>query len=80
MFRESGIYDYLHKIGYNPLRIGPDIEEKPDIKQNFENISIQCRGILILYLIFTLVTFVIFGIESLTKFFLMIDLIFIRAS
>ena len=70
MFRESGIYDYLHKIGYNPLRIGPDIEEKPDVKQDFENISIiHCRGILILYLIFTLVTIVIFGIEVISRLF-----------
>ena len=67
MFRESGVYDYLHRIGYNPLRIGPDIDEKPEVKQDFAKISVkQFRGILILYLIFTLFTIILLCLEFLS--------------
>ena len=67
MFRESGIYDYLHRIGFNPLRIGPDIDDKPDVKQDFQKIYVkQFRGILILYSIFILFTIVILCLEILS--------------
>ena len=63
--RESGIYDFKQKIALNPIRIGPYFNDKPIVeKQDFEDISIdQLKGILILYLTFTLFTPFVFIIE-----------------
>ena len=63
--RENGIYPELQRIGLNPLRIGPDVGDKQkEVSHEFEVLVIsQFKGIFVLYLIFNLISILMFGFE-----------------
>ena len=63
--RENGIYSELQRVGLNPLRIGPDVGEKQRIISHECEVLVisQFKGIFFLYLIFTLISILMFIIE-----------------
>ena len=63
--RENGIYSELQRIALNPLRIGPDVREKQRIISHECEVLVisQLKGIFFLYLIFTLISILMFVIE-----------------
>ena len=70
ILRESGIFDNAIKITLNPRRLGPDVWDKIETEQDFDDVItiFQLRGIFILYIVFSPITIVIFKIECVIKY------------
>ena len=71
ILRESGIFENAIKITLNPRRLGPDVWDKIETEQDFDDVITiyQLRGIFILYIIFSPITIVIFKIECVIKYY-----------